>query len=98
MPTAAVVTLIGVALTVVVLALYLIRIAFILKHVNFTLGTIIAGLRAIANQTEPLAPVVGEIVRDLTDVQGALEGLVKGAKTKQTFEGIVKGAETKQPS
>lgn len=79
MELAAVVTLIGVALTVVALAVYLITVAAILKHVNFTLGTIVAGLRSIANQTEPLGVVVGEINQDLADVRGALEGLVAQA-------------------
>lgn len=84
MPLAGVVTLVGVALTVVVLALYLIKVAYILYKVNFTLGTVIAGLRAIALQTEPLAPVMDEINSDLAGVQAALEGLLEkktGSKT-----------------
>lgn len=84
MPLAGVVTLIGVALTVLVLAAYLIKIAVILHKVNFTLGTIIAGLRAIAVQTEPLGSVMNEINSDLANVQGALEGLLQrktGSKT-----------------
>lgn len=84
MPLPAVVTLVGVALTVLVLAAYLIRIAYILYKVNFTLGTIIAGLRAIALQTEPLGPVMEEINTDLAGVQAALEGLLEkktGSKT-----------------
>lgn len=81
MPLAAIVTLIGTAITVVVLALYLIRIAFILKHVNFTLGTVIAGVRAIANQTEPLGQVVNDINQELDGLRAALEALVE-TKTK----------------
>ncbi|MFN2388979.1 MAG: hypothetical protein ABR575_05165 [Actinomycetota bacterium] len=77
MPLVAVVTLIGVAATVVVLALYLITVARILHKVNFTLGTIIAGLRSIAVQTEPLTGVVEEINKDLAGVRDALEGLVQ---------------------
>ena len=76
MPAAAIVTLIGTAILVVALATYLIIIIGILKHVNFTLGTIIAGLRAIANQTEPLGPVMNEINGDLANVQAGLQGLV----------------------
>lgn len=82
MTTAGAVTLIGVALTVLTLAAYLIRIAFILKHVNFTLGTIIAGLRSIANQTEPLNPIMGEINNDLAAVQAELERVVNIAQQK----------------
>lgn len=83
MPLPGTVFLIGVALTVVVLAAYLIRVALILVHVNFTLGTIIAGVRAIATQVEPLNPVVGEINNDLAGLAKALEDLV-GSATKAT--------------
>ncbi|MBW3561743.1 MAG: hypothetical protein KY437_04525 [Actinobacteria bacterium] len=87
MPAAAIVTLIAVALTVLALAFYLVHVALMLRHVSFTLGTIIAGLRAIAHQTEPLEPVVAEINQDLSEVQAALDQLldaklgVDGAKT-----------------
>jgi uncharacterized protein YoxC len=84
MELAAIVTLIGVALTVLALAVYLITVAAILKHVNFTLGTIVAGLRSIANQTEPLDVVVSEINKDLADVRAALEGLVAQATDKSS--------------
>jgi hypothetical protein len=84
MPLAGVVTLIGVALTILVLAAYLLKVAYILYKVNFTLGTIIAGLRSIVLQTEPLAPVMEEVNNDLAGVQAALEGLLEkktGSKT-----------------
>ncbi len=83
MQPVAVVTLIGVALTVLVLAAYLLTVAWILYKVSFTLGTVVAGLRAIANQTEPLKPVIDEINADLAGVQGALEGLL-AKKTSKT--------------
>ncbi len=76
MSPVAVVTLIGVAATVLVLAAYLITVAWILYRVSFTLGTVVAGVRAIANQTEPLKPVIDEINNDLAGVQAALEGLL----------------------
>lgn len=79
MPLAGIVFLVGVALTVAVLAAYLIRVALILVHVNFTLGTIIAGVRAIATQVEPLNPVVSEINNDLAGLAKALEDLVSKA-------------------
>lgn len=63
----------------VVLAAYLITIASILKHVNFTLGTIIAGVRAIANQCQPLSAVMGEINGDLNEVRRAVGALVSRA-------------------
>lgn len=77
MPAAAIVTLIATALTVLALAFYLVHVALMLRHVSFTLGTIIAGLRAIAHQTEPLEPIIGEINQDLADVQEALDGLLE---------------------
>ncbi|HVM13978.1 MAG TPA: hypothetical protein VM287_06585 [Egibacteraceae bacterium] len=73
MPLAAVVTLIGVFLTVVVLAAYLIRVALILNHVNFTLGTINAGVRAIAMGAEPLEPLLNDIYGYLEDTRIALD-------------------------
>jgi hypothetical protein len=83
MQPVAIVTLIGVAATVLVLAAYLLTVAWILHKVSFTLGTVVAGLRAIANQTEPLKPVIDEINADLAGVQGALEGLL-AKKTSKT--------------
>lgn len=75
MPVVAIVTLIGVALVVVALVGFLIQVASILKHVNFTLGTIIAGVRAIAMQTEPLGPVMKDIETELVKTRDALEPL-----------------------
>lgn len=76
MSLAAIVTLLAVALVVAALALYLITVIAHLKHVHFTLGTIIAGLWSIANQTQPLDQIVGEINRDLSQVRQQLEGVV----------------------
>jgi hypothetical protein len=61
-----VLTLIEVLILVVVLAVYLIVIAAKLRKVSHTLGLVTFGVRAIEQQTAPLAPV-------LTDVNGALE-------------------------
>lgn len=79
MPLPGIVFLVGVFLTVAVLAAYLIRVALILVHVNFTLGTIIAGVRAIATQVEPLGPVINEINADLAGLAKSLEDLVARA-------------------
>lgn len=76
MPAAAVVTLIGVALTVGALALYLIRIALALKEVNFNLGTTVAGVQAIEMATRPITPVLTSIATDLLATQKALEDLL----------------------
>lgn len=76
MPAAGVVTLIGIALTVLALAAYLLHVIWLLHRTSFALGTIVAGLRAIAHQTRPIGPVVAEINSDLGDVQDALEGIL----------------------
>src|SRR5438105_15809824 len=76
MPAAGVVTLVLVLVTVAALAAYLIRVALVLKHVNFTLGTVIAGVRAIELATRPITPVLESIAGDLGATQEAREGLL----------------------
>jgi hypothetical protein len=76
MPAAGVITLILVLVTVAVLAASLIRVALLLKHVNFTLGTVIAGVRAIELATRPINPVLGDIAGDLAATQQALDSLL----------------------
>ena len=76
MPAAGVVTLILVLVTVAALAAALVRVALLLKHVNFTLGTVIAGVRAIELATRPINPVLGDIAGDLAATQGALDNLL----------------------
>jgi hypothetical protein len=76
MEAAAVVTLIGVGITVAALAFYLIRVALGLRHVHDTLDGVIGGVVAIADATAPVGPVLGKIHTDLTATQAALEGLL----------------------
>jgi hypothetical protein len=76
MPAAGVVTLVLVLVTVAALATYLTRVALVLKHVNFTLGTVIAGVRAIELATRPITPILGSIAGDLAATQKALEDLL----------------------
>lgn len=71
-----VVTLVAVLVVVAALAGYLITIAATLRDVSFTLGTIIIGLRSIANQTAPLKGVVGDIVNDVASMDAALKGVL----------------------
>ena len=80
MPAAAIVSLIIVAVLVLALAAYLIRVIQVLNHVNDTLGKVTFGVRAIAHRTEPIGAVVGEINGDLGAVAGALEALVASAQ------------------
>jgi len=75
MALAGVVTLIGTAIVVAALAIYLTTITLILKKVRFTLGTIIAGLGAIEHATQPTGSVVEEI-------NGSLERIASAVREK----------------
>ena len=79
MPVAAIVTLFIVAVLVLALAAYLLRVILILNDVNDTLGKVTFGVRAIAHRTEPVGVVVGEINANLGAVAAALEALVASA-------------------
>ncbi len=83
MQPVAVVTIVGVVITVAVLAGYLIRVIFILKHVNFTLGTIIAGLNAIASQTEPLQQLITRVNRELSEADANLASALNRRPTRE---------------
>ena len=83
MGPATVVTLIGVAVIVAAIALYLIRICVILNHVSFTVGTVIIGVRAIAAACEPLAGVVRDIANNVSAIDEDLEALVTGGKPRE---------------
>ena len=76
LPAEALVTLLLVAILVVAVVLYLIRIVFILRHANDQLGKITFGVRAIANQTKPINGVVPNMNANLGAVADALETLV----------------------
>jgi len=76
MGAATIVTLIGVFLVVVALAGYLITIAATLRDVSFTLGTVIIGVRAIANQVGPVRGVVDGILGDVVAMDTAFKGLL----------------------
>ena len=76
MPAAGLVTLLLVLVTVAVLAAALVRVALLLKHVNSTLGSVIAGVEAIEVATRPINPVLGDIASDLGATQRALDDLL----------------------
>lgn len=73
MPLAAWVTLLAVALIVVVTALSLLRVIFHLKHVTWTLGAIIVGVRAIAHQTRTVPEVIPSVNANLAPVRSMAE-------------------------
>lgn len=82
-------TLIGVGAIVVVLALYLIAIAVILRHVSFTVGTVLIGVRAIAMQVQPIGPVVHEIVRDVQAIDEDLDALLTAGEEQPARRGVL---------
>ena len=98
MPAAGVVTLILVLVTVAVLAASLIRVALLLKHVNFTLGTVIAGVRAIELATRPINPVLGDIANDLAATQQALDGLLASKSGQAQKASLQKASAQKAPA
>ena len=72
MPLAAVITIIGAALTVLVLAAYLISIAMVLRRVDAKLHAVTASLLTVTDKTEPLGSIIGGINNDLAGVDSAL--------------------------
>jgi hypothetical protein len=76
-----------IAVVVITLASYLFRIIRQLQHVTFTLGTIIAGVAAIANQTQTVPPVVSNVNNNLAPVRAkadALAGRAGGSRRGHT--------------
>lgn len=82
-------TFVGVGAIVVVLALYLITVVVLLRHVSFTVGTVLVGVRAIAQQVQPIGPVVREIVSDVQAIDKALEGLLEGGEEQPQRRGVL---------
>jgi hypothetical protein len=68
--------LVGTAVLVAALAIYLTTIVWILWDVSFTLGTVLIGVRSIASQVEPVGDVVSGIASNVTAIDGALGGLL----------------------
>ena len=76
MPTVAVVTIVGAALTVLALAGFLISVALILWRVDRRLRSITAGVGVITEKAAPAGPVVREINQDLAGVDNALRAVL----------------------
>jgi len=75
MPAPAWVTLLAVALIVGYLAINLYRVIVDLKHVTWTLGAIIVGVRAIAYQTRNVSEVIPNVNANLAPVRSMAEGV-----------------------
>lgn len=76
MGAATVGTLVGVGLIVAVLAMYLIWIVWTLTRVQFNLGTILIGVRAIVKQVQPVPKYVGIILNDVVAIDQAAKQLL----------------------
>jgi uncharacterized protein YoxC len=70
------VTLLAVAVVVGALAITLIKVALVLKHVNETLDTVIGAVGGIEQATRPITPILTSIAGDLAATQKALEDLL----------------------
>ncbi len=79
MDAAAIVTLVGVGLLIVVLAAYLIVIALILRRVSARLTTVLDALRAIPERGDAAAPAIDALNRELDRMRAALEGVAERA-------------------
>ena len=75
MPLVAWVTLLIVALIVAVTAIALLRVIFHLKHVSFTLGTVIMVVRAIAHQSRTVPEVLPSVNANLAPVRSLAESV-----------------------
>jgi hypothetical protein len=75
MDLAAIVTIAGVGVIVAALAVYLITISYLLVKISYTLGTVLIGVRAIANRCEPLRPILGGILENVSTIQRELSDI-----------------------
>lgn len=82
-------TFIGVGAIVVVLAIYLITVATLLRHVSFTVGTVLVGVRAIAQQVQPIGPVVHDIVREVQAIDQDLDALLNSGEEQPVKRGML---------
>lgn len=72
-------TVVGVAVVLGAVAVYLIAYLVLLRRAMRTLGTVNAGVRAIGRRVEPLAPILTEVNGALTAVRDRLGAIVRGA-------------------
>ena len=73
---ATILTLLGVAVIVAALAIYLITITYQLYKVSYNLGTVLVGVRAIVSQVDPVPNYVGIIVNDVQAIDQAAKQLL----------------------
>jgi hypothetical protein len=78
MTIAGIIALLASVAFALILISYLYRVVQRLVHVSFTLGTILAGVRAIALQTLTVPETISSVNTDLAPVQAATDGLAAG--------------------
>jgi hypothetical protein len=76
MLAAAIFTSVLAALTILVLAAYLIRVARVLVRINAKLRDVTAGLHLVPQRTEPVGAILGDINNNLAGVDKALKGVL----------------------
>lgn len=73
MPLVAWTTLVIAALIIAVTAVGLLRVILHLRHVHFTLGSVVVGVRAIAHQTRTVPVVIPSVNAKLAPVRAWTE-------------------------
>jgi hypothetical protein len=76
MPAAAIFSIVLAAVTVLVLAAYLISIARILVRISAKLRAVNTGLHVVTERTEPIGSIVGDINSDLAGADDALRAVL----------------------
>lgn len=74
MSAIAVVSLVLGGLLLVALAGFLVWLAVIMTRINDTLGSLMAGLRTVAERTQPVDEVMRDVNANLTTVAEAIDG------------------------
>jgi hypothetical protein len=94
---ATILTLVGVAIIVAALAIYLIVIAWILNRVSFRLGTILIGIKAIVHQVEDVPRYVGILVNDVMAIDQAAQQLLAWGKGPDSVARVTGAASARRP-
>ena len=88
----AVLLFVGLAVAVAAIALYLIIVTVLLNQVSFNVGTVLVGVRSIAHQTAPIGAVLKDMVRDVQDIEQALDSLVLQAEEAEELAAPARGS------
>lgn len=95
MPGPAVLTLVGMGLLVALIAIYLIRVALILRHVVAKLEAVLNGVVEVSNQSAPIGDVANAINADLEESRKTLEQLA--GRARAAAERAAEGASSTPP-